>query len=104
MKEENAMKSYEQKVLQGTLNKTRDKPPKPADPEVSSYLLKVNSLLESYWKKPNDVSLPLKEHELYLDMFLKLQKHYFTFKDYVPKGDTANNDSAIQRLIKNKNA
>ena len=96
--------SYEDKLKNGTLNKTRDKQPTPANPEVASYLSQINVLLNKYWNNLNDDNLPLKEQELYLDMFLKLQKHYFSYKDYVPKDGTVADKSIIEKLVSNKNA
>jgi hypothetical protein len=93
--------TFEEKELRGTLNKTRDKKPKDADPEISEYLNKIKIMLDMFWKKLNDKSLTdIEQLEKYSKLFIMWQKHYFTYRSLVPKKQVS--DNILAELINEK--
>jgi hypothetical protein len=93
--------TYEEKELMGTLNKTRDKKPKDPDPEISEYLNKIKIMLDMFWKKLNDKNLTdIEQLEKYSKLFIMWQKHYFTYRNLIPKKVEGND--IMTELINNK--
>jgi hypothetical protein len=93
--------TYEEKELRGTLNKTRDKKPTDTDPEISEYLNKIKIMLDKFWKKLNDESITdIEQLEKYSKLFIMWQKHYFTYRNLIPKKVDGND--VMTELINNK--
>jgi hypothetical protein len=95
---------YEEKLLKGTLNTTRDKPlvPVNSNDEVAQYLNKTKNLLDNLWiklEKPDDYSI--EQLEKYTKLFILLQKHYFAHREYLPKDNLAD-ESITAKLIRQK--
>jgi hypothetical protein len=93
--------TYEEKEIMGTLNKTRDKKPKDLDPEISEYLNKIKIMLDMFWKKLNDKNLTdIEQLEKSSKLFIMWQKHYFTYRNLIPKKQTT--DNILSELINEK--
>lgn len=96
----------ENKLLKGTLNPTREKQKteskKDTDPEVIEYLNLIKEKLKKVWEKSNspDVENDIDLQEKYIKVFIMLQKHYFSFKDLIPK-KTESTD-IISQMIREK--
>jgi hypothetical protein len=96
--------TYEEKEIMGTLNKTRDKKPKDADPEISEYLNKIKIMLDMLWKKLNDKSITdIEQIEKYSKLFIMWQKHYFTYRSLVPKKQISDNNILAELINEKEN-
>jgi hypothetical protein len=94
--------TYEQKELMGTLNKTRDKKPKDTDDQkIHKYLNDIEIMLDMLWKKLNDKNLiDMEQLEKYSKLLIMFQKHYFTYRNLIPKKQTT--DNILAELINEK--
>jgi hypothetical protein len=96
--------TYEEKELMGTLNKTRDKKPKDPDPEISEYLNKIKIMLDMIWKKLNDKNLTdIEQIEKYSKLFIMWQKHYFTYRNLIPKKPSTDNNILAELINEKEN-
>ena len=96
--------SIEDKILHGTINKTREKnnaaKTTNTNPEVVSYLNKTKEILDNLWVKISDKNISVKDMEAYSRLFILYQKHYFTYSNLLPKEIQA--DDIMAELINNK--
>ncbi|MCL2381322.1 MAG: hypothetical protein FWC64_06975 [Treponema sp.] len=79
--------------------KEKQKKARQASPEVGEYLLKTQELLDMLWVKLQDKELLSEpgDYKKYIDMFMAVQRHYFSFAGFVPKQE--NEEESLESVL-----